>query len=254
MAEKENLSAFFDGESLEHQSIEDQSLDARCLDKLLMDKLGNDASLQDEWRSFALTRDLMRGDANQCASWNIADRVAIALENEPNHGLIQDEIVQVANVQAEHIHVANAPVSVPDENPNDKIVAMRHAQLTPKQAIKSLPSWFQQLTQVGMAAGVALAVIVGVQQYNQGDGSLSGPQPPVLQTIPLSGSAEPVSFSRKSRQSNPNEANPNEAKVMEQRRRINGLFQDYDLQLRLNGNEITTENAHLISNMDEWNQ
>lgn len=228
MAEKENLSAFFDGES--H--------DGRHLNDSLIDKLGNDSSLQDEWKSFALIRDVMQSESASCQRWDIANNVALALENEPCHGIVQAEIEPVANVPTD---VANVPT--------DNVVTMQSAQPTPQQQRTYLPSWFQQLSQVGMAAGVALAVIVGVQQYNETDFPLAGPQPPVLQTIPLSGSAEPVSFSRKAMQSH-----PSEAKVMEQRRRINALFQDYELQLRLDASEIGRKDDPLASEMDERNR
>lgn len=221
MAEKENLSAFFDGEI--H--------DGRHLNESLIDKLGKDSSLQDEWKSFALIRDVMQSESASCQRWDIANNVALALENEPCHGIVQAEIEPVANVAT------------------DNVVTLQSAQPTPQQQRRYIPSWLQQLSQVGMAAGVALAVIVGVQQYNETDFPLAGPQPPVLQTIPLSGSAEPVSFSRKAMQSH-----PSEAKVMEQRRRINALFQDYELQLRLDASEIGRKDDPLASEMDERNR
>ncbi|WP_028022993.1 RseA family anti-sigma factor [Enterovibrio calviensis] len=203
MAEKENLSALFDGNEI---------------DQALIDALENDPSSQEAWKSFAVTRDVMRGDAPQNPSWDIAASVAAALDNEPTYG------VQTAASQHEGAQVA----------PN--VVPLHESQPSPQAARKSLPSWLQQLTQVGMAAAVSLVVIVGVQQYNGGfdaNSTFASSQPPVLQTIPLSGSAEPVSLSRNSVQ-----GNPSEALLMEQRRRVNAMFQDYELQLRLNADEI----------------
>ncbi|MDD1791892.1 anti-sigma E factor [Enterovibrio makurazakiensis] len=196
MAEKENLSALFDGNEI---------------DQALIDALENDPSSQEAWKSFAVTRDVMRGDAPKNPSWDIAASVAAALDNEPTYGL-------------------QTAASQPD------VVPLRESQPTPKVARSSMPSWLQQLTQVGMAAAVSLVVIVGVQQYNGGfdaNTTFASSQPPVLQTIPLSGSAEPVSLSRNSVQ-----GNPSEALLMEQRRRVNAMFQDYELQLRLNADEI----------------
>ncbi|MBV7297800.1 RseA family anti-sigma factor [Enterovibrio paralichthyis] len=198
MAEKENLSALFDGDEI---------------DPRLLDELESDLSAQQAWKSFAVTRDVMRGDAPQNPSWDIAASVAAALENEPAHSV----------------------------TPAPNVVPMQEAQPTPQTARRSMPVWLQQLTQVGMAAAVSLAVIVGVQQYNggeQSDPALAASQPPVLQTIPLSGSAEPVSLSRESLKTN----TPNEAELMEQRRRVNAMFQDYELQLRLNADEMNHNN------------
>lgn len=193
MAEKENLSAFFDGENL---------------DNALIDQLKKDPSWQDDWRSFALTRDILRGDAPHASSWDITARVAVALEKEKVHG--------------------------EGETRNE----IQQAQPTPEAAKRSMPLWLHSLTQVGMAASVALAVIVGVQQYNVDEDvtSFGVSQPPVLRTIPFSGMAKPVSLTRSSK-----ESHSNEAKIMEQGRRINAMFQDYDLQLRLNADDIANK-------------
>lgn len=199
MAEKENLSALFDGDEI---------------DQAMIDALENDQSAQQAWKSFAVTRDVMRGEMPN-PNWDIASNVAMALEAEPAHGA----------------HSA----------PN--VVPIQEAQPTPAAAKKGMPSWLQQLTQVGMAAAVSLAVIVGVQQYNGGeqlDPVLTASQPPVLQTIPLAGSAEPVSLSRETLQ-----GNPTEAQLMEQRRRVNAMFQDYELQLRLNADEMIEQDEKL---------
>ncbi|EKO3986352.1 anti-sigma E factor, partial [Vibrio fluvialis] len=82
-----------------------------------------------------------------------------------------------------------------------------------------------------------LAVIIGVQQYGGGDGTTpQQDQLPVLQTVPFSGSAEPVSLTRESVERHSNEAN-----VQEQRRRVNALLQDYELQLRLNSENLGSQ-------------
>ncbi|MDD1782913.1 anti-sigma E factor [Enterovibrio sp. ZSDZ35] len=200
MAGKENLSAFFDGDVQHSASFDDIEMDLET---------------QQTWKSYAATRDVLRGDAPKEQSWDIAASVALALENEPAHGTA----------------------------PQQDVIPMQEAQPTPVAARNSMPMWLQQLTQVGMAAAVSLAVIVGVQQYNGGlesDPMLAETQPPVLQTIPLSGSAQPVSLSRESMQ-----ASPSEAQLMEQRRRVNAMFQDYELQLRLNADDIADESDPL---------
>ena len=198
MAEKENLSRFFDGENL---------------DQAWIDKLELDTSWEEDWRSFALTRDILRGEASEASSWDISGKVAAALENEPTYG--QEKVIHQEPLKEQALQDQPLPQSVR----------------------RTLPAWLQQLTQVGMAAGVALAVIVGVQEFNTDIGavSLGVTQPPVLQTLPLSGLAKPVSFSREA-QLTPS----TEAQLLEQRLRINALFQDYELQNRLNATEIAS--------------
>lgn len=190
MAEKENLSALFDGDDI---------------DPAMIEALEHDTFMQDAWRSFSVTRDVLRNDTPQSLEWDIASRVALALDDEPAHSLTP------------------APL-LTDQAP-------------PAIARKTMPAWLQQITQVGIAASVAMAAIFGVQHYygadpySQDDSIM---QPPVLLTVPLQGTAEPVSLT-------PHEmvSVPSEAQVMEQSRRINAVLSDYELQLRINTNQIS---------------
>lgn len=199
MAEKENISALLDGEAV---------------DKQLISEMLRDQDAADTWKSYNAISDVMRGDAPQSLNWDIANSVAAALDKEPAH--------------------------FPQNH--ETVTDFREAQPTPAQVKRFMPGWLQHLTQVGMAACVSLAVIVGVQQYNGGentDPAIQATQPPVLETIPFSGAAEPVSLNRDNLRSN-----PTEAQVMEQRRRINAMLQDYELQLRLNADTLPAD--------DEW--
>lgn len=54
--------------------------------------------------------------------------------------------------------------------------------------------WASSLTQMGVAACVSLAVIVGVQQYNGHSESAQQPEAPVFNTMPMMGKASPVSL------------------------------------------------------------
>ncbi len=81
-----------------------------------------------------------------------------------------------------------------------------------------------------MAACVSLAVIFGVQHHNQSDNQLEVAESPAFNTLPIIGQASPVSldvsadsFSIGSRQ---------QQQVQEQRKRINAMLQDYELQRR----------------------
>ncbi len=79
-----------------------------------------------------------------------------------------------------------------------------------------------------------------MQQYSgQDPAQPEAEQLPVLQTIPFAGSAEPVSLTRDSVAKSSNES----VNVQEQRRRINALLQDYELQLRLNSEDHASRTA-----------
>jgi len=227
MADKEKISALVDGEEL------DQSI----INALTVDK-----ESEQSWHDFNLIGDVIRGDAPQCKEWNIAGSVALALDNEPAHvGLTDfsaepDVIVPVVDTPVIDIRTAQHTESQP----------------TPRQAKRTLPAWLTQFGQVAIAASVSLAVIVGVQQYNGGDDALvadaTNSQLPVLQTIPFGGKAEPVSLTRDSVRTGAHNSAPSEAQLMEQRRRINAMLQDYELQLRFNAEDGSIDRTLLEAN------
>ncbi len=195
MADKQQLSALMDGE---------------MVDKSLVQELVHDSESIETWKNYHLIGDVMRGDAPERPEWNIAESVALALENEPAHGSYHSNVTSIDSVK------------VKEEQP------------TPQKSRRQLPAWLSPFGQVAVAACVSLVVIMGVQQYG-GDSSSSQAEPfPVLETVPLSGSVEPVSFTRESIEK------PNiESNVHEQRRRVNALLQDYELQLRLNSEGLS---------------
>ncbi|WP_167489290.1 RseA family anti-sigma factor [Vibrio ouci] len=196
MADKEKLSALMDGE---------------LVDKALITELEQDQESLQSWQNYHLIGDVMRGEAPEIPEWNIAESVALALDDEPAHSTITQ--------LEQHRRVESQP--------------------TPAQARKQLPAWLNQFGQVAMAACVSLAVILGVQQYGGSDPSSPAAETlPVLQTIPFAGSAEPVSLTRSSVE----QQSSSEVNVQEQRRRINAMLRDYELQLRLNS-ENTIESS-----------
>ncbi|MGL5337008.1 MAG: anti sigma-E factor RseA C-terminal domain-containing protein [Enterovibrio sp.] len=192
MIEKQLLCDFFDGEHRLTKKEQEQQLSDFFLS----------AESQMAWQSFTLTRDVLRQtDSQESVSWDIAQRVAAALENEPALKLLQESVIL-------------------EEQP------------LPAKASKLRASWLAPVLQMGIAASVASVVIFGVQQY-QGEDAVSLPpraQPAVLQTMPISGMASPVSFNRQSVQ--------NESKIVEQERRVYELFQDFELQQRVNSKPL----------------
>ncbi|RJX70505.1 anti-sigma E factor [Vibrio sinensis] len=203
MADKEKLSALMDGE---------------LVDKALIVELEKDQESLQAWQNYHLIGDVMRGDTPQCKEWNIAESVALALENEPAYN--QFDLNKVAKLDD----------------------ARLESQPLPSKAKASLPTWLTQFGQVAVAASVSLAVIVGVQQYDGTDSAVSEvDQFPVLQTVPFAGSAEPVSLTRNEVEQ-PNSRG--EVNVQEQHRRINAMLQDYELQLRLNSESSSLQDNH----------
>ncbi|WP_299688785.1 sigma-E factor negative regulatory protein [uncultured Vibrio sp.] len=207
MADKEKLSALMDGE---------------MIDKGLIVDLESVQESINTWQSYHLIGDVMRGDAPKNQDWNIASSVAAALEDEPAYN-------STSNLHQAAVEPSVTPV---EEQPK------------PHQAKRQLPVWLQQFGQVAVAACVSLAVVLGVQQYGGSDPA-APEQLPVLQTIPFSGSVEPVSLTRDSVEKPTSEAN-----IQEQRKRVNALLEDYQLQLRLNSDASPIEDAHLESDIE----
>ncbi|KAA8726294.1 sigma-E factor negative regulatory protein RseA [Ewingella americana] len=187
-------------------------MDGEALDSELLNSLSDDKTLQQSWQSYHLIRDTMRGDMGNVVHLDIADRVAAALANEPA-----------------------------------KLVpgAVRESQPQPHSWEKmpfwhKVRPWASQLTQVGVAACVSLAVIAGVQYYNQPDASGASPETPAFNTVPIIGKASPVSFGVPTSESTSLDGKQN---VQEQRKRINALLQDYELQRRLHSDQLQLETA-----------
>lgn len=146
--------------------------------------------------------------------FDIADRVAAALEKEP---------------------ARLVPSAVQESQPQP------HTWQKMPFWDKVRP-WASQITQIGMAACVSLAVIVGVQHYNQPAASSNASESPAFTTLPIMGQASPVSlgvpadsFSTGSGQ---------QQQVQEQRKRINAMLQDYELQRRLHSDQLQLEQSN----------
>ena len=190
--QKEKLSALMDGEALDNEVIS---------------ALSKDATLQRSWESYHLIRDTLRGDVGETVHFDIAARVAAAIEQEP---------------------VRNVTSLIPEAQPEP-------ARWEKMPFWKKMRPWAAQITQVGFAACVSLAVIVGVQHYNQPQDAGQAAEAPVFNTLPMMGKASPVSLGVPS---DSFDTNSSSQQVQEQRRRVNAMLQDYELQRRLHTEQM----------------
>lgn len=188
-------------------------MDGETLDGELLDELSQSSELQETWESYHLIRDTLRGDTSDVLHFDISARVMAAIENEPVH--------------------QTTPL-IPEAQP-----APHQWQKMPFW--QKVRPWASQLTQMGVAACVSLAVIVGVQQYNNQSEVNQPPEAPVFNTMPMmGGKASPVSLGVPADAS----ASPGQQQqVQEQRRRINAMLQDYELQRRLHSEQLQFEKA-----------
>lgn len=187
-------------------------MDGETLDKAFIGELIQDRSLQQKWESYHLIRDTLRGDTGDVLHFDISSQVMAAIANEP-------------------VHQTAAPL-ITEQQP-----APHQWQ---KMAFWSkIRPWATQITQVGVAACVSLAVIVGVQHYNNGGDGAVQPEGPVFNTLPMMGKASPVSLGVPADST----ASNGQQQYQEQRRRINAMLQDYELQRRLHSEQLQFEQS-----------
>ena len=165
----------------------------------VLDAVKNDADLQLKWKSYHLIRDSLRQELPANINFDIADMVAQALEAEP-------------------------------------------AILAPKKTWRDLPlvssvvPFAKQGGQMAIAASVAVAMIIGVQQVNQVDADLPFNAAPPIPGI--QGGLSPVSFDQ-------TRAIPNSDGV-EQRRRINAYMMDHKQQLRFKTIQLVNDESSIL--------
>ncbi|MDO2949487.1 sigma-E factor negative regulatory protein [Aeromonas simiae] len=187
MANKEQLSALMDGE-LERE-----------VQASLLDSFGDDVELQEAWSRYHLIGDTMRGELAMDMPFDLCDKIALALEDEPT---------------------VLAPQPAPAEPIRQRNVVVPFVRRVG-----------QQFGQYAIAASVAAAVIFGVQQYQGQDHVV--PTSPVLNTIPVGGNASPVSVHYPKDDSRARQQALTEQQMSEQRERINAFLRDHQLQQRL---------------------
>lgn len=196
-ANKEQISALVDGE---------------LQDKVLLEQLSSEPASADTFARYHLYGDALRNDLPTHLHLDMSDNILAALADEAPHSVSTIGTEGNKGVQRS----ANDQYQDTSEQAvASNVVRGRFGRLAPA---------LRYAGQFAIAASVSAALIVGVQQYSQQD-----MQSPVLNTIPLSGSATPVSLNYRAQSQQPT----NEQALLEQQRRIHELLMDHELQQRL---------------------
>ncbi|MDP5132598.1 MAG: RseA family anti-sigma factor [Paraglaciecola sp.] len=151
----------------------------------------DDKELQAKWHSYHLVRYGLRKELPNQLQFDIAANVALALESEP-------------------------------------------AILAPKKTWRDAPvisaviPFVKQGGQMAIAASVAVAMIIGVQQYNQSD--VEQPFNSAAPILGIPGGLSPVSFEQTS--------TVPQNDMVEQKRRINAYIADHQQQMQLKSVEL----------------
>ncbi|GAA4498668.1 sigma-E factor negative regulatory protein [Pseudaeromonas paramecii] len=167
-------------------------------DKWLADLLKEPAQAQ-TWSRYHLIGDALRDELPARMPLDFTDKVMAALAEEPT------------------------------------VLAPRPSRLAWHQLQPKVVAFGRQLGQYAIAASVAAAVIVGVQQYQHGQNPAA--PSPVLNTIPLAGLAAPVSVSygpqAEAMRSHQSQPSLTEEQVQQYQQRVSAYLRDHQLQQRL---------------------
>lgn len=164
-------------------------MDGELSESSVIEAIKNDSELQAKWRSYHVIRSGLRKEATVMPEFDITAQVAKAIADEPT-------------VMAPKSKLRSIPV------------------------LGSIVPFTKQAGQFAMAASVAAAVILGVQQLNQ-----PAPTEPFMTAPPAAGpqgGLSPVSLEQ-------TRTLPRDdmAILLEKRRQINALIADHEQQIRL---------------------
>jgi sigma-E factor negative regulatory protein RseA len=174
--------------------VDDETQDHK-LDDQLLDSLKKDDSCAQKWYRYHLIGQVLRQELPEKLDLNLGSNITTALVNEPSY--------------------------LPSKRPVFKL-----------PQLASIIPLFKQGGQLAIAASVAVAVVVGVQSFNQPD-ELRPYNPAVPQLGPQGGLA-PVSLQQT--------RSTGTLQAIEQRRLINAYFFDHQRQLKQNPLIVIKEN------------
>ena len=165
------------------------------------DELIKDKELSDTWGRYQLMGDIMRNEVPQSIDLDLSSNIAAAIDAEPT------------------------------------ILAPKANISTTKNSFKArVVSFVKPFGQLAIAASAAGLMVLGVQHNNMVQNDDAAPIPNI-QTNPLVGFAEPVSFNYQQ----PNQVSKQQA-YMEQQRRLQALLADHQQQIKLSSADKNVAN------------
>ncbi|GAW95885.1 MULTISPECIES: sigma-E factor negative regulatory protein [Colwellia] len=226
----ESISALVDN----YSPSTDDSVSANLVDNMLKDE-----HLSSTWQTYHLIGDVLRDEVPQSLQLDLSKTIsaAIALEatilspNSSTQAFVQQDAKSDDSSSADNVLL---PVSETVQNTNTVIDASMRFKA-------KVSSFVKPMGQVAIAASAAALMIVGVQN-NVAENSIPVTPSQVVQTMPLTGYANPVSFTMQSPQGESSQQNKkvlNEQLAGEraaQQRRLHALLKDHNQQVKLGSN------------------
>lgn len=220
----ESISSLVD----DHSPSTDDNVSAHLVDNMLKDEHSSTT-----WQNYHLIGDVLRDEVPQSLQLDLSDKISRAIA--------QEATILSPNSSTQTFSKALEQSS--DDKSNDNTVVDGTSRFKAKMS-RLLKPLVKPIGQVAIAASAAGLMIVGVQ-HNLGSNDLVTPSQ-VVQTVPLTGYANPVSFNVQPIQSSQNLANQQKnqqtkqltnaqiiAEKLAQQRRLQALLQDHNQQVKL---------------------
>lgn len=212
----------------------DDSVSAHLIDNMLKDE-----HLSSTWQNYHLIGDVLRDEVPQSLQFDLSKTIADAIAQETTILSPKSSIQTSAQAIAKKTNLPSEDAFVQ----NTKTMPSTNAVIDATNRFKArVSSFVKPMGQVAIAASAAALMIVGVQ-HNVAENPSSITPSQVVQTMPLAGYANPVSFSLQSPQNESsklqNQKALNEQLVAErvaQQRRLHALLKDHNQQVKLGSN------------------
>ncbi|NQY50376.1 MAG: transcriptional regulator [Colwellia sp.] len=212
----------------------DDSVSAHLIDNMIKDE-----HLSSTWQNYHLIGDVLRDEVPQSLQFDLSKTIADAIAQETTILSPKSSIQTSAQAIAKKTNLPSEDAFVQ----NTKTMPSTNAVIDATNRFKArVSSFVKPMGQVAIAASAAALMIVGVQ-HNVAENPSSITPSQVVQTMPLTGYANPVSFSLQSPQNESsklqNQKALNEQLVAErvaQQRRLHALLKDHNQQVKLGSN------------------
>lgn len=214
----------------------DDSVSAHLVDNMLKDE-----HLSSTWQNYHLIGDVLRDEVPQSLQLDLSKTISAAIAQEATILSPNSSTQNFSKTLAQAIEQGTEQT---DDSPadNDASVQNNNSVIDATSRFKAkISNLLKPIGQVAIAASAAALMIVGVQN-NMGNNDLVTPSQ-IVQTVPLTGYANPVSFNvqpvqpaknLQSKQQTQEAMNAQiAAKRIAQQRRLQALLQDHNQQVKL---------------------
>lgn len=209
----------------------------------LVDNMLKDEHLSSTWQNYHLIGDVLRDEVPHSLQLDLSKTISAAIAQEatilsPNSSTQAFSKILEENIDSSSDKITTSQ-KVKDTNNSNRVIDATNRF---KAKVFAL---VKPMGQVAIAASAAALMIVGVQ-HNVGSNDLVTPSQ-VVQTVPLTGYANPVSFNGQSVQPKKSSQSKQQtqqvmseqiaAQRVAQQRRLQALLQDHNQQMKLGSNQ-----------------